>query len=59
MEARPLLHRGRGTVSALVPAGNGHINSKTMPVAGERKDELKENQQGTETVSLSYRLCGR
>ena len=51
MEARPLLRRERGTVSALVPAGNGHINSKTMPVAGERKDELKEN------VPTRYRNC--
>ena len=27
VEARPLLRRERGTVSALVPAGNGHMNS--------------------------------
>ena len=51
VEARPLLRRERGTVSALVPAGNGHINSKTVLVAGERKDELKEN------VPTRYRNC--
>ena len=51
MEARPLLRRERGTVSTLVPAGNGHMNSKTMPVAGERKDKLKEK------VPTRYRNC--
>ena len=51
VEARPLLRREGGTVSALAPAGNGHINSKTMPVVGERKDELKEN------VPTRYRNC--
>ena len=53
MEALPLLRRERGTASVLAPAGNGHTNSKTVPVAGKRKDELKEN---VPTRYISLRL---
>ena len=37
VEARPLLRRERGTVSALVPAGSGHITVRLCPLPGKEK----------------------